>query len=144
MKKLIGIIIILQIIGSSLTLADWDPEDGHKMHFPQLPDPNGWDIYAISPTICADDWECSETGFIQDIHFWGSWLGDEIGDIIKFKIWIYEDNPIPDSDYSEPGEELWYREIDNTSFEIRGPYLGNQGWYWPNLNEWNLNDHIYY
>lgn len=25
-------------------LADWNPGDGHKMHFPQLPDEDGWNV----------------------------------------------------------------------------------------------------
>jgi hypothetical protein len=45
----------------------------HKMHFPQLPDLEGWDVYAVYPKTLADDWQCSETGEVLDIHFWGSW-----------------------------------------------------------------------
>ena len=54
-------------------LADWDPGDGHKMHFPQLPDEEGWDVNATFPKVLADDWTCSGTGWVEDIHFWGSW-----------------------------------------------------------------------
>ena len=25
-------------------MADWVPADGHKMHYPQLPDEAGWDV----------------------------------------------------------------------------------------------------
>jgi hypothetical protein len=59
-----------------LTSAEtsWD----HKMHFPQLPDPTGWDVKA---GCLEDDWECSETGYVTDIHFWGSWHGDMVEDI---------------------------------------------------------------
>jgi hypothetical protein len=48
----------------------------HKMHFPQLPDPTGWDVRAY---CIEDDWQCSETGYVSDIHFWGSWHADEVG-----------------------------------------------------------------
>ena len=44
----------------------------HKMHFPQLPDEDGWDVNATDMCL-ADDWECSETGYVTDVHFWGSW-----------------------------------------------------------------------
>lgn len=54
-------------------IADWHPGDGHKMHFPQLPDENGWDVNASGGICLADDWMCSETGPVSDIHFWGSW-----------------------------------------------------------------------
>jgi len=141
MRKIFCIILCVILLGSSIiTVADWDPEDGHKMHFPQPPDPNGWDVHATYPMVCTDDWECSETGDIKDIHFWGSWLDDEEGEITKFKIWIFEDMPIGlGIPYSRPGRELWYREI--TDFQVRGPNQGTQGWYWPEFNQWNYPDH---
>ena len=51
----------------------WRPGDRHKMHFPQLPDESGWDVRATRPVVLGDDWRCSETGWVKDIHFWGSW-----------------------------------------------------------------------
>lgn len=36
-------------------LADWDITDGHKMHFPQLPDETGWAVNATQPLVLADD-----------------------------------------------------------------------------------------
>ncbi|KPK49772.1 MAG: hypothetical protein AMK72_03760, partial [Planctomycetes bacterium SM23_25] len=72
--------------------ADWNVGDGHKMHYPQLPDPNGWDVrlsYFDPPAggvgesgrILADDWKCTGTGPLNDVHFWGSWKGDLVGTI---------------------------------------------------------------
>ena len=52
---------------AALAVADWDEGDGHKMHFPQLPDPNGWDV-AWSNSWLGDDWVCSESGPVSDIH----------------------------------------------------------------------------
>jgi len=56
--------LLLTIAAFSLfTLAAqgaWVVGDGHKMHFPQLPDPNGWDVNVHDFTL-ADDWQCSET-----------------------------------------------------------------------------------
>ena len=55
--------------------ADWMEGDDHKMHFPQLPDPNGWDIEIVSfQHEVADDWICSKTGPVNDIHFWTSFF----------------------------------------------------------------------
>lgn len=42
MKKLIALLCVLALGGPAL--ADWQPGDGHKMHFPQLPDEDGWDV----------------------------------------------------------------------------------------------------
>ena len=55
--------------------ADWDTGDPHKMHFPQLPDPDGWDVN-INGDAMFDDWKCSSTGPVEDIHFWVSNKGD--------------------------------------------------------------------
>ena len=38
----ISIFVLLATV--SPAWADWVPEDGHKMHFPQMPDANGWDV----------------------------------------------------------------------------------------------------
>jgi len=43
------------------------------MHYPQLPDTDGWDVDATMPITVVDDWTCSETGWVKDIHFWGGW-----------------------------------------------------------------------
>jgi hypothetical protein len=29
---------------AAVASADWFPGDNHKMHFPQLPDAQGWDV----------------------------------------------------------------------------------------------------
>ena len=42
MKKLIALSCITLLAGPAF--ADWLPGDGHKMHFPQLPDEDGWDV----------------------------------------------------------------------------------------------------
>jgi len=137
-NRALGIFVCTLLIATNVAvLADWNPGDGHKMHFPQLPDPNGWDVYATAglsqyPNIVlADDWRCSETGFVKDIHFWGSWKGDIIGDIEYFVLAIHSDIPAnpPNVPHSRPGKTLWEIEVDD--WIERGPYTGNQGWFWP-------------
>ena len=137
----------------TVAVADWDEGDGHKMHWPQLPDPNGWDVFCTSwspqypNVILADDWECSESGYITDIHFWGSWLGDNIGQIDYFLIGIAENIPPeqnPHGNWSMPGDTLI--EWDIYDWIERGPYTGNQGWYWcyEEVNQWQPDDHQFY
>jgi hypothetical protein len=93
---------------SMMATADWDPGDGHKMHHPQLPDltETGLDVKSMNPNSCADDWKCSKTGPVTDIHFWGSYKGDD-GKVNMFWLNIYADNPQGPHDYSEPAELLW-------------------------------------
>jgi hypothetical protein len=124
-------------------MADWDPSDGHKMHFPQLPNPTGWDVKATTPLILADDWLCTQTGPVLDIHFWGSWLGGIAGQVQSFNLSIHADTPDPDGPgplFSMPGPLLW----DRTVTPVITPPIdppGQQGWYDPSTGFFNPNDH---
>ena len=80
MKKLKFCLIVLcalTLLGvHSVALGDWDESQDHKMHFPQLPQLDyGWDICLMDQWL-ADDFVCSETGFIEDIHIWISFRDD--------------------------------------------------------------------
>jgi hypothetical protein len=133
--------------------ADWNENDEHKMHFPQLPDPDGWDVFAgplvqddgvIIQKTLADDWRCSETGYVSDVHIWGSWKHDDIGVIHKVHLSIHEDVPVgadPNVEYSHPGELLWQGDFSSAELVIRDYGSGDQGWYNPNTNEFNRPDH---
>ncbi|MCK5126547.1 MAG: hypothetical protein KAR42_09845 [candidate division Zixibacteria bacterium] len=123
-------------------ICEWNPGDAHKMHFPQLPDETGWDVNATAPNVLADDWRCSETGWVKDIHFWGSWKDGTIGDLTAFRVQIYTDIPVdpPSILYSRPGTLLWEREI--TDFEyVDFTTADFEGWYDPATGEvlWNNN-----
>ena len=146
-KSIVSLLVAtLMITTSIIVLADWDPsEDGHKMHFPQLPDPNGWDILACHPEIVADDWLCTESGNVSNIHFWGSWLFDIEGIINGFWITIFADIPDPDGPgplYSMPGEILWNQYI--TDFDILFWDASPQGWYEPIAGWWQPDNHLNY
>ena len=91
-NKIMGILVFVIMIATNIVLltnessADWQQGDDYKMHFPQLPDVYGWDVNATWPNVIADDWMCNGTGYVEDIHFWGSWRGDQVGIIHGF--WI--------------------------------------------------------
>ncbi|MGB2805028.1 MAG: dockerin type I repeat-containing protein [Candidatus Zixiibacteriota bacterium] len=131
-------------------LPDEEEWPNHKMHFPQLPDEIGWDVNATYPKILADDWQCSETGYVTDIHFWGSWKDtdgdpwtDDAGHILYFIFSIHSNIPADsDTPWSRPGELLWER-IDSTAITpIDPPTL--EGWYDPNTDLTFYNDHVPY
>ncbi len=116
----------------------------HKMHFPQLPDEIGWDVNATWPKTLADDWECSETGWVTDIHFWGSWKDDMVLTPMPWFILSIHDN-IPasvDTPWSRPGQELWHWEGEVMGTPFDPPTY--EGWYDPNTGEWLCNDHMSY
>ncbi len=124
----------------SAVLADWDPGQDHKMHFPQLPDPHGWDVYATWPKVLADDWLCTETGPVTDIHVWGSWRRDRESPIEAIRVSIHADDRT--GEYSKPGKLLWERFFTTGEFTVRDYGRGRQGWYNPNDGSYELNDHF--
>jgi len=134
-----SVVLALVMLVATPGLGDWEPQDGHKMHFPQLPDPLGWDVAMTYPKVLADDWQCSESGFVDDVHFWVSWKGDEVGEIANIHLSIHDnDANLP----SKPGVEFWSADFGPTDFVIRQAGTGEQGWYNPNTGEWIPGDHF--
>jgi hypothetical protein len=139
MKKLITICLAATIILaiSGVANADWMQGDSYKMHYPQLPDPQGWDVdFNYSGAVFADDFLCTETGSITDIHFWVSWKNDQVGSITGIDARIANGNP---SDWS------WTRTFLPDKFTIAGPSYGSQGWDDPSPDsEYISQDHTNY
>lgn len=121
-------------------LADWFPGDDFKMHHPQLPDPNGWDVDVTTDTI-YDDFLCTETGPINDLHFWVSWKQGLVGQIDWIDISLHADVPDPDGpgpEYSHPDSvmyndpnTLWTHHFLPSDFIVNPYGNGLQGWYAP-------------
>lgn len=124
--------------------------ENHKMHYPQRPDPNGWDVMATgnvslpNATMLADDFECTGTGWIEDIHFWGSWRDDIEGQVIMFHLAIHDNIPEGPHGYSEPGEELWWIEVYEPEYIVTPEPPGDQGWYDPINGDILPHDHQFY
>jgi len=158
--KIVGIAVLLTIatvlaLGAAAARADWDVGDVHKMHYPQLPDPNGWDVAfhsEYSPTgqpviggeswtACglADDWLCSGTGPVEDIHFWVSMKGDHNQPesvpftITSLSATIYPDIPADSDSYSRPDRDMpaWQRTFQQTQIEVRHWVSSPQAWFEP-------------
>lgn len=112
----------------------WEVGDGHKMHFPQLPDEAGWDVNATFPIVLGEDWTCSRTGWLDGIHFWGSWLNGQQGLVQKFHLSVHENVEAGvELPYSHPGSVLWEKEISTYRLYPRTPPT-LEGWYDPNLD----------
>ncbi|GAG80753.1 unnamed protein product, partial [marine sediment metagenome] len=118
--------------------------DNHKMHFPQLPDPDGWDVdFVPGGGFIADDWQCTETGNVTDIHLWVSSNNDTYGledieyafgkDLIpnhRLVVIIFDNN---DSHPSHPENILWVFDgmAMNCTVDVVGPFIGDEGWFTP-------------
>ena len=70
------------------------PSSGIK--FTQPPDlsTNGFDVRAVRPKILADDFLCTKTGPITNIHVWASWLRDSVDTNAVFQLGFWSDVPI--------------------------------------------------
>ena len=103
-------LLALAVLGlAQAAVADWDESMPHKMHFPQLPDPYGWDVNVTHFTL-ADDFRCTGSGPVNDIHFWISTRGDQehlLNEIHGISVVIRENIPaeigVPES-FSKPGD----------------------------------------
>jgi hypothetical protein len=157
-------------------LADWVPNQddprmatNHKMHWPQMPDPNGWDVsfysslmlqdpfggsYLASAWPSGDDWRCSGTGPVTGIHFWVSMQGDTLqsnpdGDVpfqITFlSVRIRENVPAGgEYDYSTPGNPLWSADFSQAGGHVVSLWeTHEQGWFVPVSGEAVPGDHDY-
>ena len=136
--------MLLLLLMAPVAFADWDPGDTYKMHFPQMPDEMGWDVYGTWPFILAEDWMCSETGQVKEIHFWGSWMHGWEGQIHQFNLKVFSDIPAdpPQVPYSRPGDLLWQVEIPIWEVIIREMPPFPQGWYNPSNGEVFPEDHV--
>jgi hypothetical protein len=142
--------IVLRATGNTHD-PDCESWPNHKMHFPQLPDLEGWDVFATYPKTLADDWQCSATGPVLDIHFWGSWKdidGDPTTDdyytpMPLFQLSIHRNIPADaDTPWSRPGEQIWFWEGEIPGTPSEPPSM--EHWFDPNNGEWLCNDHVPY
>ncbi len=144
-------VFVVVAIAAGPAVADWNDTQPHKMHFPQLPDPFGWDVNATYPKVLADDWECSQSGPVTDVHFWGSWeYGQEPGIdpsqwFANIHVSIHKNVPvdpnIPES-FSHPLDppvKTW--DFAPGEYTVLPGGTGIQGWYDPNDGTWRANDH---
>lgn len=143
-KSLILIVMALAVgLAGSTAKADWLPSDGWNMHFPQIPSVFGWDVNATSPSVLADAWICTETDWVRDIHFWGSWLNGLEGQVVAFQMSIHADIPAnpPDVPYGKPGALLWEKQVSNFHVAIPDIPPGPVGWYDPSAGTGISEDH---
>ncbi len=93
----------------------------------------------------GDDFLCTESGEITDIHLWGSFRGDVLppegpGGLI-FDLQIWDDVPLgadPEANYSHPGELLWQATFDPGTYHAGNIWTVRDGewWYDPATGEW--------
>ena|SRR5436190_19240262 len=114
--------VAASLVVSSSASADWLPGDPFK--YLQRPDlQTGMDVYATTPRILADDFLCTQTGPITDIHIWGSWNHDLLPggspNNVQFKLSFHDNVPgLPAAGVpSKPGALLWQTIVNPADFQ---------------------------
>lgn len=138
--RVLIIISLILVIGTTTQSfgadCDWNSGDPHKMHWPQEPDlsSTGVDISMYIVTL-ADDFKCSSTGPINDIHIWGGFINDTLPpngpDSLTFEISIYSDIPAQGDIMSRPGNRLWTQTFGPGEYTALKVYDGPEDWYDP-------------
>ncbi len=173
MRLLLSILTAVALVAclaAAPAIADWDPDDPVdqqkvKMHFAQLPDldATGMDVnftclylpYPEYGMVLADDWTCTKSGWVKDIHFWFSamndWFdpgGDLNAQIVNIHLSIHQNIPEdpPSELFSKPGDELWETDFDpddpHVQFTLYDVSTEAQGWYNPSTGEYLPGDHF--
>ncbi len=142
MKRVKSLAVAAAVLAAaSAAWADWEPGQPFKMHFPQLPDiESGMNVLATFPKFLGDDWQCTQTGPVTDIHIWGSWLDDVVLQP-AFDVSIWSDDPVgpggtnPDNQYSMPDKLLWGRLFEPGQYVDRPWAQAEEPFFDPNTNE---------
>lgn len=144
-RTVVMFVAVLAMAGAAY--ADWNP--GMPAKWVQMPDlQTGMDVNATwkqgvtggpqFPYIktLADDFLCTETGPITDVHVWGSWLNDQINPNATFKLSIHDDVPkSPTGGYSHPGNLLWQQFFSPGQYVARPWATALEDFYEPNTNQ---------
>jgi len=92
---------------------------------------HGWNQYSVAyDQVVADDWVCTNTTPVTDIHWWGSHIGwtfpnlpETTGPTLPagFNITIWTDVPQgPNNQFSHPGDMIWQIYCTNYAMEFVG------------------------
>ena len=147
LSKVLLVVIVAGTFGLVITwtatpaLADWWPGDDYKMHYPQTPKQGGWDVEFAGSRL-ADDWLCTETGPVTDIHFWISWMFDMVQPIPDIRIGIWSNDPSGPLGWSVPGQLLWERIFTSSDITIVEWEPDLQGWYDPSSGSFMPDNHF--
>jgi hypothetical protein len=124
-----------------------EPITDIKMHHPQWPDldKTGMDVGFSYTTMLmlGDDWLCTKTGPVTDIHFWGSFESDilpaEGAGNLSFGVEIYSDNQYTHT----PEDMLWSRGFFPGQYTVHQVADNNpEDWFDPYTGEWYNDDHL--
>ena len=120
--------VAAMLVLAPMARADWDLGDPYKMHFPQLPNNSG---QYMGGNILADDWQCTESGPVTDIHFWT--FNDPIQANVPVYAIICTNSPANENrPWSLPEYQVWGRYFMPGEYTVRD-------WVVENVHHWQFN-----
>jgi len=121
-----GLLVALATVAAQLPTGRTKENGGGSP--PQMPDRTGWAVSSGSLPL-ADDWQCAESGPVDDITLWVSWKGDTVGDITGVSVAVYEgDRSGP---FNKPGTFLWHQPFGPNDITVLHWGTGDVGWHDP-------------
>jgi len=139
----LAVLASILLLGSTGLLAaeggtgcDWQSGDLHTMHWPQLPDfgTTGSSV-SLAGAVLADDFLCTSTGYIREVHLWASFVDDrapkEGSDALTVELRIYADSPAIGQQGSQPGGLLWTQTFGPGQYTAQEVHDGPEDWYDP-------------
>lgn len=142
---LVVVAVVTMAVLAPTVRADWIP--GMSAKWVQMPDlsTTGMDVNATwkSPNafpyikVLADDFLCTSTEPITDVHIWGSWLNDMVNPDVTFKLSIHSDIPagVGGLNYSQPGQLLWQQIFSPGEYVQRPWAIAPEQFFEPNTNQ---------
>jgi hypothetical protein len=129
-----------------------EPIEDVKMHWPQTPDLDntGMDVDMFLAFMLADDFLCTLSGPITDIHFWGSFAEDILPaggpESLILRLDIYFNVTAaenPNGPWSQPGELLWTKTFYPGEYQVTQVADNNpEDWYDPATGMWFNDNHL--
>ena len=106
---------------------------------------SGIDYDASQPYTLADDFKCTNSGPITDIHLWGSWLFNNVDFGATYTLAIWSDVPVgPGINFSQPGNLLWSQVFAPPNYTIC-PYTNVfEPWNTPDSGPVGSSTNLYY
>ncbi len=132
--------------GQATDDCDWQVGRMHKMHWPQQPDftSTGTGV-SLSAVTLADDFLCTATGPIRNIHIWTSFRCDEMPkegpDGLTLELSLYSDVLAEDARSGRPGGLLWSRTFAPGQYTVEAMHDGPIHWYDPAMGTYLANSH---
>jgi hypothetical protein len=118
-------------------------EGAQEIKWAQMPDGSPWglDVGTLMPDlplVLADDFLCTESGFITEIDFWASWYHDEPPmmdpNMVAFTLSLHSDVPAGGEPvWSHPGDLLWLHSFGPGECMVQPFGMGEEGWFDPSL-----------